>query len=343
MGMHVLLIQQALRMLEDAPINVGEMTSLQYGSSTAAAVLAYKQRRDIINRAYQTSADSIVGKMTIASLDHEMRLKEQQLFTLSGSSLPLLRGGLFAPTIKSTVRTIVVTEVNSPWLNWAENFKKMFKEIGADIVTIANGAPIPIVANALKFAAAEAGPHGSIILSVGHGGEGETTFSDEEGFFDLAPLGAFRVAGQNALLVGDPPKPKSIPAHVSAFYDFHAPNPILKGGVGASREEDDKKSKSSAAKTRLQNWSAYEEVAAAFKTLNGVVLLTCKVAGAAGFLRRVRQQWSTPIVAYKRRIIGQTQSNGRTRLFLEGDVPGKGTNTALGEFFFPLSKDMVVF
>jgi hypothetical protein len=47
-----------------------------YGPATAAAVLAYKQKRDIVNRSYQTEADNIVGKMTMASLDSEL-VKQQ--------------------------------------------------------------------------------------------------------------------------------------------------------------------------------------------------------------------------------------------------------------------------
>ena len=39
-------------------------------------MLAYKRKRNIINRAYQTQVDNVVGKMTIASLDAEMLTKE---------------------------------------------------------------------------------------------------------------------------------------------------------------------------------------------------------------------------------------------------------------------------
>src|SRR5262249_41293895 len=39
---------------------------------TAAAVLAYKRKRNIVNRTYQAQADNIVGKMTMAALDREM-------------------------------------------------------------------------------------------------------------------------------------------------------------------------------------------------------------------------------------------------------------------------------
>lgn len=50
-----------------------ETEARRYGPSTARAVLSYKTKRSIINRAYQQTPDAIVGKMTIASLDDEMR------------------------------------------------------------------------------------------------------------------------------------------------------------------------------------------------------------------------------------------------------------------------------
>ncbi len=71
-GPHVRDIQIALEYLDAAFIEESEIAAMRYGPSTAAAVLAYKQARQIINRAYQSSADNIVGKMTMARLDQEM-------------------------------------------------------------------------------------------------------------------------------------------------------------------------------------------------------------------------------------------------------------------------------
>ena len=75
-GPHVHKIQTALMLLEGASISGDEVPRAFYGPSTAAAVLAYKQKRNIINRSYQTQADNIVGKMTMASLDNEMLKRE---------------------------------------------------------------------------------------------------------------------------------------------------------------------------------------------------------------------------------------------------------------------------
>lgn len=77
-GYHVNKIQMALLVLENSAITRGELTQKVYGQSTAAAVLAYKTRRRIINFAYQKQADNIVGKMTIARLDQEMLAREQR-------------------------------------------------------------------------------------------------------------------------------------------------------------------------------------------------------------------------------------------------------------------------
>jgi peptidoglycan hydrolase-like protein with peptidoglycan-binding domain len=71
-GDHVRKIQQALIRLEGVSI----APDGDYGPATAAAVLAFKQKRNIINRSYQTQADNIVGKMTIAVIDEELLNKE---------------------------------------------------------------------------------------------------------------------------------------------------------------------------------------------------------------------------------------------------------------------------
>jgi len=75
-GEHVAKIQFALFSLDNLDIDRTELVTQSYGPSTAAAVLSYKTKRQIINRSYQTTPDSIVGKMTIASLDAEMRKRQ---------------------------------------------------------------------------------------------------------------------------------------------------------------------------------------------------------------------------------------------------------------------------
>lgn len=75
-----------------------------YGPSTAAAVLSYKTNRQIINRSYQTKPDSIVGKMTIASLDAEMR----------GRQLPIPAVGDCILTGPSVPQPFVLSSLNNP-------------------------------------------------------------------------------------------------------------------------------------------------------------------------------------------------------------------------------------
>lgn len=71
-GEHVADIQLALKLIDGVEIDPVEVATQTYGPSTTAAVLAYKRARKIINPAYQTAADAIVGKMTIAALDADM-------------------------------------------------------------------------------------------------------------------------------------------------------------------------------------------------------------------------------------------------------------------------------
>lgn len=71
-GSHVSRIQLALLLLGFKVVDDREWRFGLYGESTAAAVLAYKRSRQIVNRAYQQQADDIVGIMTILQLDKEL-------------------------------------------------------------------------------------------------------------------------------------------------------------------------------------------------------------------------------------------------------------------------------
>ncbi len=67
-GEHVARIQKALTLLDGARLDLDGA----YGPATAAAVLAYKTKRRIINFGYQTAPDNIVGIMTITTMDREL-------------------------------------------------------------------------------------------------------------------------------------------------------------------------------------------------------------------------------------------------------------------------------
>jgi hypothetical protein len=106
-GNHVAKVQFALLMLDGLEIDLAETAAKIYGRATAAAVLAYKNKRRIINYSYQTQADDIVGKMTIASLDREVRLREcQRLHACCGDPV---RSG-------ATAGTFGLSEVTAPAL-----------------------------------------------------------------------------------------------------------------------------------------------------------------------------------------------------------------------------------
>jgi hypothetical protein len=79
-GEHVARIQVALNDLDGLEIAADELSKKHYGPATAAAVLSFKRKRKIVNPAYQTSEDNIVGKMTIAALDKEMLDKQERIF-----------------------------------------------------------------------------------------------------------------------------------------------------------------------------------------------------------------------------------------------------------------------
>jgi hypothetical protein len=78
-GSYVSKIQRALWVIDALKIDKSEVARRYYGPSTAAAVLAYKRKRRIINYSYQSTEDNIVGRMTITALDKDIYNYEQTL------------------------------------------------------------------------------------------------------------------------------------------------------------------------------------------------------------------------------------------------------------------------
>jgi hypothetical protein len=70
-GPHVVKIQQALNQLDGAALAQDGI----YGPRTAAAVSAFKRKRQILN--FKNEIDDIVGKKTTTTLDTEMLAKER--------------------------------------------------------------------------------------------------------------------------------------------------------------------------------------------------------------------------------------------------------------------------
>lgn len=242
------------------------------------------------------------------------------------------------------MKWVVVTEQNKPWVDWAGQ-KQFLLWPFADRVLVPNGSSLETAAAKLEQAAQKA-QRGMVILSVGHGGQGDG--NTDEGFFDLGPGSAFRVAGNNAVLTGESGTGKR--AQVSAFYDFVPTNAV--GSPKSPKLQDEEHAKSSdpqvsgPAKTRLAHWARYLQVGKTFQAngVGAILLLTCKVGNATDFLKRVRSQLGVPIAAYKRRVMGapvdyfdefKRKVATRTRIFLEGDADGRGTNVEMGEFFVP--------
>lgn len=77
-GPHVSRIHTALYAIDRLDVSADELRSRRFGKSTAAAVLTFKTRRNIVNATYQTKPDTIVGRMTIERLDSEMSVKESE-------------------------------------------------------------------------------------------------------------------------------------------------------------------------------------------------------------------------------------------------------------------------
>lgn len=97
-GPFVQKVQVALFVVDGLRVDPAEYRAQRYGASTADAVLTFKRQRNIINRAYQQSADNVVGKMTIAALDRELLCKEAQIANAQFTRQRVARQRLASPS-----------------------------------------------------------------------------------------------------------------------------------------------------------------------------------------------------------------------------------------------------
>jgi peptidoglycan hydrolase-like protein with peptidoglycan-binding domain len=118
-GEHVEKIQTALNQLSAGPgrENFDLVVDGAYGPATASAVQVYKNRRGIL-RPGQLTADNIVGKRTMQSLDDEMDILEREVPLFSGLIAPTASGAPHDHTTCPTPPRVTGTLLNGHASHW---------------------------------------------------------------------------------------------------------------------------------------------------------------------------------------------------------------------------------
>lgn len=196
-GDHVRKIQRALSLLDGVVISPEEVQRSSYGPSTAQAVLTYKQKRDVVNRSYQTHADNIVGRMTMASLDREM-LKLEILPNRSVQIKPLSLARVRPPRSLSLLALL-------------DGSQRSRFSVAGDVVTTTAGVTTTGGALAVTGPSISPGPNTVLELrrkSVGSftvldGLFGDVTVADPS-IAQIAPADGLVPASGRALVLTDP-------------------------------------------------------------------------------------------------------------------------------------------
>ena len=327
-GEHVALVQEALQVLDGAEIARDELAGRAYGRSTAAAVLDFKTKRGIVNRAYQATPDAIVGKMTIKALDDEIAARERQRSR-----------ALLAFKVPPQPRGVIVSQSHPFPSRWASQVERAHQ--GLLRKAASPGRTAEQAVRGLQLLVRGAGAGGLLIFSVGHG----IAKSDlpAAGGFDLAERTLLRIGG-----AGSSRDPKTF-ANV-----FYADKPPAGSTIKFSEKELDERIRPSGSERRLKNFALFESLSRTFRESRPlVVLLTCRVGRSREFLQRVSDLWQSPILAYDDFVAYEADVRDgrilRVRAILDRDkgkfgTANPGTNTTFSETTIPVSfPDMSLF
>lgn len=204
---------------------------------------------------------------------------------------------------------VVLSVAAGGWNLWGERFVKR-QPLSRVQHLVAASVSAGAAKSAIIRAITAAGAGGRVIMNVGHGAGGGPLLPTE-GSFEMAPGGVMRIGGRNVAN-----------CYVDVFYD------VKSSPVAVSDLEFDLKNNPSS--QRLAHWRDYQDIADAFRATRPreMILLTCRVGNATEFLRKVANDWSVVVTAYRQRValtedlvtIGRKSAH-HYYLHLENDPP----------------------
>jgi len=194
-------------------------------------------------------------------------------------------------------------------------------------------------------AAQRAGEGGTVIISVGHGGS-DAGAGLAAGMADLAPNRALRLQRDHVLYsrrqsdVSTTRRATAVGVErcqgLLGQYDFDEetslpapPGDLVMDlaacyGAGSARE-------------RLAIRAGYDTIGRLLRRnqVASVIFLSCSIGGATRFVDQIGEDWGVRVTAYTRRVAVIEDEGGQWRVYLDGDSPGRGTNTERGRTEVP--------
>lgn len=200
-----------------------------------------------------------------------------------------------------------------------------------------NGAKSTIqLVQTITDAAIAAGFGGHLVFAVGHGGTQVDPLDQglADGFVDLAPDKKLRLGTQQ----GD---------FTSPFYDtaFQHERLVANSTLRQqSDKENDERQHFPGYKTHLANWQVYQNISMTMRMcgVGKVTFLTCRIGKSRNFVKRIALDWGVVVHAYEKYVWIGDDTAGKTRVYLDGDKPGAGTNIPAAALQLPAGSDVLV-
>lgn len=236
----------------------------------------------------------------------------------------MIKGGGTTSSTKKKY-ALIYDENDIDCKKWAVQFKNK-DSLSRAIIPITAPCTKDQVVEKVKEAASKLVFNGEVIFLVGHGGSGGSTAD----FVDIAPAKEWRLIKDYGKEVFYDRKPNK---HAMT-QEKHDNDAIIRAqSPNASNVE---KKLAIGARKRKELRRKYMVIGNFLQSGHVVIFLTCNVGNAKDLIDKIADDWGVCVIAPKTKIDIWQDNNGKIRVYIHGDAPGQGSNTARARTELPI-------
>lgn len=273
------------------------------------------------------------GSLPLAVYKEGARESRERMDTITdvvyGQAEKMLKGGGTTSSTKKKY-VLIYDENDNDCKRWAVQFRNKDPLLRAIIPIVAPCTKDQVV-DKVKVATSKLEPNGKVIFFVGHGGTSTGGITTD--FVDIAPAKKWRLKKDYEKEVFYDRKPNKYAVTQEKF-----DNDAIRRVQQNPNANNDEKMLAIGARKRQELRRKYMDIGNSLKKINDltVIFLTCNVGNANDLIDKIAVDWGVCVIAPKMKIDIWEDNDGQIRVYIHGDAPGQGSNTARARTELPI-------